>query len=117
MRWSKKNHIEEILGEDSDLVVNEIKERLVEKGYKLAYSTLWMYLNKIGFQNKNPINDLMNLTTAQKEKDLFGEKYKDYTWDNAIFSDETILSDFRKSRKKWVKKRSVYISKNMKKKT
>ena len=38
----------------------------------------------------------MNLTTAQKEKRLFGEKYKDYTWDNVIFSDETILSDFRK---------------------
>ena len=63
-----KNHIEEILGEDSDLEVNEIKERLVEKGYKLVYSTLCRYLNKIGFQNKNPINDLMNLTTAQKEK-------------------------------------------------
>ena len=46
----------------------------MEKGYKLAYSTLCMYLNKIGFQNKNTINDLMNLTTAQKKKDLFGEK-------------------------------------------
>ena len=63
-----KNHIEKILGEDSDLEVNEIKERLVKKGYKLAYSSLCKYLNKIGFQNKNPINDLMNLTTAQKEK-------------------------------------------------
>ena len=27
------------------------------------------------------------------EKDLFGEKYKDFTWDNVIFSDETIFSD------------------------
>ena len=106
-----KNHIEEILGEDSDLEVNEIKERLVEKGYKLAYSTLCRYLNKIGFQNKNPINDLMNLTTAQKEKRfIWWKKNKDYTWDNVIFSDETIFSDFRKSRKKWVKKGEVYKS-------
>ena len=37
------------------------------------------------------------------------KKYKDYTWDNVIFSDETIFSDFRKSRKKWVK-REVYKS-------
>ena len=43
----KKNHIEGILGEDSDLEVNEIKERLVEKGYMLAYSTLCRNLNKI----------------------------------------------------------------------
>ena len=170
MRWWSKNHIEEILGEDSDLEVNEIKERLVQKGYKHAYSSLCRYLNKIGFQNKNPTNDLMNLTTAQKEKKLFDKKYKDYiteverrladsryekekinkaetlskyqetlakshwlkplrdcqnllwisllpirirfcsgagktslsfcvfkyTWDNVIFSDETIFSDFRK---------------------
>ena len=71
-----KNHIEEILCEDNDLEVNEIKERLVEKEYKLAYSTLCRYLNKIGFQNKNPINDLMKLTTAQKEKNLFGKNTK-----------------------------------------
>ena len=38
------------------------------------------------------------------------KKYKDYTWDNVIFSDETIFSDFRKSRKKWVKKGEVYKS-------
>ena len=43
-------------------------KRLMEKGYKLVYSTLCRYLNKIGFENKNPINDLMNLTTAQIEK-------------------------------------------------
>ena len=84
------------LGEDSDLEVNEIMKRLVEKGYKPAYLTLCMYLNKIGFENKNTNNDLMNITTAQMEKDLFGEKYKDFTWDNVIFSDETIFSDFRK---------------------
>ena len=41
-------------------------------------------------------------------KKLFGKKFKDYTWDNVIFSDETIFSDFRKSRKKWVKKGEVY---------
>ena len=44
-----KNHIEEILGEDRDLEVNKIKEKLVEKGYMLGYSTLCRYLNKIGF--------------------------------------------------------------------
>ena len=105
-----KNHIEVFLGEDSDLEVIEIMERLVEKGYKLAYSTLCRYLNKIGFQNKNPINYLMNLTTTQKKKKIYLVlKYKDYTWDNVIFSDETIFSDFRKSRKKWVKK-EVYKS-------
>ena len=27
-------------------------------------------------------------------------KYKDFIWDNVIFSDKTIFSDFRKSRKK-----------------
>ena len=96
-----KNHIEEKFGEDSDLEVNEVKDRLVEKEYKLAYSTLCMYLNKIGFRNKILINDLMNLTTAQKEKKIYlVKKYKDYTWENVIFSDETIFSDFRKSRKK-----------------
>ena len=95
--WSKKNHIEEILGEVSDLEVNEIKERLVKKGCNLIYSTLCRYLNKIGFENKNLINNSINLTTAQMEKDLFGEKkYKNFTWDNVIFSDETIFSDFRK---------------------
>ena len=40
----------------------------MEKGYKLAYSTLCRYLNKIGFENKNPINDSMNSTTTQTEK-------------------------------------------------
>ena len=39
------------LGEDSDLEVNEIMKRLVEKGYKPAYLTLCRYLNKIGFEN------------------------------------------------------------------
>ena len=32
------------------------------------------HLNKIGFENKNSINDLINLTTAQMEKKLFGKK-------------------------------------------
>ena len=38
------------------------------------------------------------------------KRYNDFTWDNIIFSDETIFSDFRKSRKKWVKKGEVYKS-------
>ena len=42
----------------------------------------------------------MNLVTAQMKKDLFDKKYKDFIWDNVIFSGETIFSDFRKSKKK-----------------
>ena len=68
MRWWSKNHIEEILGKGSDLELNKIEERLVEKGYKPAYLTLCRYLNKIDFENKNSINDLMNLTTALMKK-------------------------------------------------
>ena len=66
--------VKNTLGEDSDLEVNEIMKRLVEKGYKPAYLTSCRYLNKIDFENKNTNNDLMNLTTAQMEKDLFGGK-------------------------------------------
>ena len=80
----------------------------MEKECKHAYSTLCRYLNKIGFQNKNPINDLMNLTTTEIKKVYFvKKKYIDFTWDHVLFDSKTIFSDYRKSRKKWVKKRSV----------
>ena len=53
-----------------------MNERLVEKEYKPAYSTLCRYLNKIDFENKNTNNDLINLTTVQMEKDLYGKNTK-----------------------------------------
>ena len=37
-----KNHIEEILGEDSDLEVNEIKERLVQKNIQ----EIWKFFDQ-----------------------------------------------------------------------
>ena len=50
-------------------------------------------------------------------KDIFGEKFKDFTWDNVIFNDETIFSDFRKIRKKWVKKEKCIILQKQERKT
>ena len=41
------------------------------KRYILAYSTLCSYLNKLAFENKNPINDSMNLITTQIKKYLW----------------------------------------------
>ena len=68
MNWWSKHHIEKILGKDSDLDVNEIKKRLMKKRMHLVYSILCSYLSKIDFENKNSINDSMNLTTTQMGK-------------------------------------------------
>ena len=52
---------------------------------------------------------MMNLTADHMDARLkWCQSYKNQNWDLVIFSDETVFSDFRKSKKKWVQKGTVY---------
>ena len=51
----------------------------------------------------------MNLTVDHMDARLkWCQSYKNQNWDLAIYSDETVFSDYRKSKKKWVQKYTVY---------
>ena len=64
---------------------------------------------KKNYEHKLPINDMMNLTNDHMDARLkWCQSYKNQNWDLVIFSDETVFSDFRKSKKKWVQKGTVY---------
>ena len=52
---------------------------------------------------------MMNLTADHMDARLkWCQSYKNQNWDFVIFSDETLFSDFRKSKKKWVQKGTAY---------
>ena len=52
---------------------------------------------------------MMNLTADHMDARLkWCQSYKNKNWDLVIFSDKTVFSDFRKSKKKWVQKGTVY---------
>ena len=51
----------------------------------------------------------MNLTADHMDARLkWCQSYKNQNWVLFIFSDETVFSDFKKSKKKWVQKDTVY---------
>ena len=102
--------ISQILSDDSDLDVSEIKDELCEQGIKVNQRTLTIYLReKINHEHKLPINDMMSLTDDHMDARLkWCQSYKNQNWDLVIFSDETVFSDFRKSKKKWIQKGTVY---------
>ena len=101
--------ISQILSDDSDLDVSEIKDELCEQGIEVNQRTLTRYLKKMNYEHKLPINDMMNLTADHMDARLkWCQSYKNQNWDLVIFCDETVFSDFRKSKKKWVQKGKVY---------
>ena len=51
----------------------------------------------------------MNLTVDHMDARLkWYQSYKNQKWDLIIFNDETVFSDFRTSKMKWVLKGTVY---------
>ena len=91
--------ISQILSDDSDLDVSEIKEELCEQGIEVSQRKLTRYLRK-NYEHKLPINDMMNLTADHMDARLkWCQSYKNKNWDLVIFSDETVFSDFRKSKR------------------
>ena len=59
--------ISQILSDDSDLDVSEIKDELCEQGIEVNQRTLTRYLKKMNYEHKLPINDMMNLTADHME--------------------------------------------------
>ena len=52
---------------------------------------------------------MMNFTADHMDARLkWCQSYKNQNWNQVIFSDETVFSDFSKSKKKWVQKGTVY---------
>ena len=52
---------------------------------------------------------MMNLTADHMDARLkWCQSYKNQNWDLVIFSDQTVFSDFRKGKTKWVQKGTVY---------
>ena len=91
--------------------VSEIKDELCEQGIEVNQRTLTKYLKKkMNYEHKLPINDMMNLTADHMDFRLkWCQSYKkNQNWDLVNFIDETVFSDFRKSKKKCVQKGTVY---------
>ena len=101
--------ISQILSDDSDLDVSEIKDELCKQGIEVNQRKFTIYLRKMNYEHKLTINDMMNLTADHMNARFkWCQSYKNQNWDLVIFSDETVFSDFRKRKKKWVQKSTVY---------
>ena len=86
--------------------VSEIKDEFCEQGIKVNQKTFTKCLReKKNNEHKPLIKYMINLTADHMDARLkWCQSYKNQNWDLAIFNDETVFSDFRKSKKKWVQK-------------
>ena len=74
--------ISQILSDDRDLDVSEIKDELCEQGIEVNQRTQTRYLKKkINYEHKLPINDMMNLTADHMNARLkLRQSYKNQNW-------------------------------------
>ena len=95
---------------------SEIKNKHIELGIGVTKRIFRRYLRK-NYEHKLTTNNMMNLTADHMEDKLkWCQSCKNQNWDYAIFSDETVFSDFRKSKKIGTERYSLLSSKNLQRK-
>lgn len=108
--------IKDIINDDHNLSLSDISLILSEKyNIKCPKSTVYDYLVKNDFVNKNPIPKPLLIDDHLNQRENWAIFYQFYPWHNVIWSDETIISiQCNKLSKIWINKNDTVIKRVIK---
>ena len=114
IKYETDNIIKQLLTNNSNLTINQIKAILNNK-YKIKYSHTQIYnkIKKLGFVSKSPIVKPLLTDKHLNDREYWAIFYLGFNWDTVIWSDETTISiQPNKYSKIWIEKdsRNGYFS-------
>jgi len=108
--------IKDIVNNDHNLSLSDISLFLLEKhGIKCSKTTVYEYLVKNNFVNKNPISKPLLTQDHLNQRQNWAIFYQYYSWRDVIWSDETMISiQSNKLSKIWINKNDTLIKRVVK---
>lgn len=91
MRKKLKKNIQNLINKDKTISSIEIKKNLEDKNITISKNTVINVLHELNFIYKFPISKPLLTQKQISVRIEWCNKYKDYNWDNVIFTDEASI--------------------------